>query len=320
MRLDFAPMEGITSYLFRRVHARMFPGADRYYAPFIAPDSSGKFKAAGLRDLLPENNPGLRLVPQILCNNAQSFLLAAAQLAQLGYDEVNLNAGCPSATVVTKHKGAGLLLDLDSLSACLDGIFVSCPLRVSVKTRLGVESAEEFSALLDVYRRYPISELIVHARVRSAMYRGVPDRAAFALALRDCPFPVTYNGDIFSPSALDALHAELPGDTGVMIGRGAAANPALFRLLRGGAPLDLAEFAAFHDALLDEFLSSGLSAHFALSRLKELWYYWRHLFPSDARGVKAVLKARDLPAYQAAVSALFSSESFDALSFFPGTP
>jgi len=320
MRLDFAPMEGVTSHLFRRVHARMFPGADRYYAPFIAPDSSGKFKASGLRDLLPENNPGLRLVPQILCNNAQSFLLASARLAQLGYSEVDLNAGCPSATVVTKHKGAGLLLDLDSLSSCLDGIFSSCPLRVSVKTRLGAASAEEFSALLAVYKRYPLSELIVHARVRSAMYRGVPDRAAFALALRDCPFPVTYNGDIFSPAALDALHSDLPGDFGVMIGRGAAANPALFRLLRGGAPLDLAEFSAFHDALLAEFLSSGLSAHFALSRLKELWYYWRYLFPSASRGLKAVLKARDLPSYRAAVSALFSSDSFDPLSFFPGTP
>ncbi len=320
MRLDFAPMEGVTSYLFRRVHARMFPGADRYYAPFLAPDSSGKVKASALRDLLPENNPGLRLVPQILCNTAQPFLLASARLAQLGYDEVNLNAGCPSATVVTKHKGAGLLLDLDSLSACLDGIFASCPLRVSVKTRLGVESTEEFAAVLDVFRRYPLSELIVHARVRAAMYRGTPERSAFALALRDCPFPITYNGDIFSPAALASLQEELPGNTGVMIGRGAAANPALFRLLRGGAPLELSEFAAFHDALLSEFLASGLSAHFALSRLKELWYYWRHLFPSAAREVKAVLKSRDLPAYRAAVSALLSSGGFEALAFFPGTP
>lgn len=320
MRLDFAPMEGVTSYLFRRVHARLFPGADRYYAPFIAPDSRGSFKASALRDLLPENNPGLHLVPQILCNHAQAFLLASAQLEQLGYREVNLNAGCPSATVVTKHKGAGLLLDLDSLSACLDGIFAACPLRVSVKTRLGLESAEEFAALLDVYRRYPLSELIVHARPRSAMYRGVPDRAAFALALQTAPFPVTYNGDIFSHAALASLEAELPGVTGVMIGRGAAADPALFRLLRGGAPLGLAEFAAFHDALLDAFLSSGLSAHFALSRLKELWYYWRCLFPSAAREVKAVLKARDLPSYRSAVAALFSSGGFDPLSFFPGTP
>lgn len=320
MELSFAPMEGVTSYLFRRVHARRFPGADRYFAPFIAPDSAGKFRRSGLRDLLVENNTGIRLIPQILCNRADAFLLAQAQLAELGYEEVNLNAGCPSATVVAKYKGAGMLRDLDSLDACLDGIFSRSRGRISVKTRIGMESAEEFPAVLEVYRRYPLAELIVHTRARSGLYRSAPDKAAFAMALRACPFPVTYNGDIFSLAALAALQEEVTGEYGVMIGRGAAANPALFRMLRGGAPLTGAELAAFHDELLEAFLASDLDAHFTLARLKELWFYWQAMFPNSGREVKAVLKARDLPSYRAAASCLFSDGGFDSEAYFPGTP
>ena len=111
MELSFAPMEGITYSAYRRVHAEMFPGADRYYAPFIAPDSTGRFKAGNLRDVLPENNAGIKLVPQLLCNAAAPFLAVARELKDLGYEEVDLNVGCPSGTVVAKHKGAGMLGD-----------------------------------------------------------------------------------------------------------------------------------------------------------------------------------------------------------------
>ena len=111
MELSFAPMEGVTGCIYRRIHAECFPGADVYYAPFIAPDSSGRFKGSALRELLPENNPGITLVPQLLCNAPEPFLAAARELADLGYGEVNLNVGCPSGTVVKKHKGAGMLAD-----------------------------------------------------------------------------------------------------------------------------------------------------------------------------------------------------------------
>ena len=137
MQLSFAPMEGISSRLYRQTHARFFGGVEEYFAPFIAPDGNGKFKASALRDILPENNEGLRLIPQLLVNRAEPFLRVAEQLAGLGYEEVNLNIGCPSGTVVAKHKGAGMLLDLRSLDDCLAEIFSRCPMAVSVKTRMG---------------------------------------------------------------------------------------------------------------------------------------------------------------------------------------
>ena len=76
MIYSFAPMEGVTSYIYRRIHARMFPGADVYYAPFIAPDGNGNYKISSFRDTLPENNPGLALVPQLLCSSAAPFISA----------------------------------------------------------------------------------------------------------------------------------------------------------------------------------------------------------------------------------------------------
>ena len=311
MELSFAPMEGITYSVYRRIHAEMFPGADRYYAPFIAPDSAGRFKAGNLRDVLPENNASVRLVPQLLCNAAAPFLAVAAELGDLGYEEVNLNAGCPSGTVVAKHKGAGMLGDLESLDACLEEIFTRCPLRVSIKTRLGLLDAGEFSAILDVYRKYPLSRLIVHVRVRDGMYKSPPDIEAFEAAL-NCPFPTEFNGNVFSPDDFTALAAQYPSLGAVMLGRGAVTNPALFRQLKDGEKLRPEELRAFHDRLLEEYLARGLAPQHAVPRMKELWFYQLCLFPGGEKAGKAILKARSLPDYRAAVSALFANAPLDA--------
>ncbi len=310
MELSFAPMEGVTYSIYRRLHAQVFGGADRYYAPFIAPDSTGRFKAGNLRDVLPENNEGIALIPQLLCNAAAPFLAVSEELKDLGYEEVNLNVGCPSGTVVAKHKGAGMLGDLRQLDDCLADIFSRCPLKVSVKTRLGLHSAEEFPAIVELYRKYPLSRLIVHVRDRDGMYKSKPDREAFAAAL-DCPFPVEYNGNVFTPADLASLRDRYPSLNAVMLGRGAATNPALFRQLQGGGALNASELQDFHDLLVDAYLADGLSPHYTVSRMKELWFYQLCMFPDSDRAGKAILKSRTIPDYRAAVSALFRNVELD---------
>ena len=308
MELSFAPMEGITSCIFRETHAALFGGADRYYTPFIAPDGAGRFKTGCLRDALPENNPGIPLIPQILCNRAEPFLLAARQLGELGYEELNLNAGCPSGTVTAKHKGAGMLADPESLDNCLADIFSRCEQKISVKTRLGVKTPEEFAAIAEIYRKYPLSRLIIHARTAAGKYESIPDTSIFAGYAGSFPFPVSYNGNIFSSADAEALHKAAPGDWGLMLGRGAVADPALFRKLRGGAALKKEELQDFHNTLLRKFIQWGLDERSTMARLKELWFYWKSHFPHSEKELKALFKSRSLSDYSAAAEAVFQGE------------
>lgn len=318
MLLTFAPMEGVTGSVYRRVHAKIFGGADRYYSPFIAPDSAGAFKTGNLRDVLPENNEGVTLIPQILANSSGAFLAAARTLSDLGYKEVNLNVGCPSGTVVAKHKGAGMLADLRSLDDFLADVFSLSPVKISVKTRMGLNSTAEFGEILGIYNKYPITELIIHARDRAGMYKSVPDMEAFSAAFSESRAVVVYNGNIFSVSDLDRVRTFVPELDRFMLGRGPAANPALFRILRGGNPLEKDELREFHDVLVEETLSSGLSENFTVSRMKELWYYMGSLFPEGKKSIRDINKSRSMSDYRAAVSTLFSCGGFDGSKGFSG--
>ena len=310
MKLSFAPMEGISSYIYRSLHARFFGGVEEYFAPFIAPDGNGSFKASSLRDILPENNRDINLVPQLLVNRPEPFIRVAGELAAMGYREVNPNIGCPSATVVAKHKGSGMLLDLAGLDSCLNEIFSRSVPAVSIKTRMGMETTEEFPGILEIYKKYPLKRLIIHARARSGMYKSSVDVPGFLSALGDCPWPVWYNGDIFSPSSPEELDLTEAPLAGLMLGRGAVADPALPRVLSGGPVLDVLELEAFHDALLEAYLEAGYDGRAAMARLKELWFYMLYKFPDSRRESKALLKSQNLPDYRSAASALFRSGKF----------
>ncbi len=316
MIFSFAPMEGITGYVYRTVHHECFPGVDVYYSPFIAPDGGGNFRRSMLRDVLPENNPGYKLIPQILCNSPDAFLKAAVVLKEMGYSEINLNAGCPSGTVVSKHKGAGMLSDLSGLDRCLEGIFSGFEGEVSIKTRMGMESCEEFPAILDIYRKYPIKRLIIHARARTGMYKARPDLEAYLRALKDCPFPVEYNGDIFTKEGYNALLPKLGSTDGVMIGRGAVADPALFREIQGGAVLSPNELKLFHDTLADRYEALGYTNAVLLAKMKELWFYMQTMFFDSDRLIKGIYKSKDTSSYKSAADALFSYGKFDPAAGF----
>lgn len=164
--LSFAPLEGITGWIFRQVHHAMFPGLSRYYTPFFAPTADSPLTGRGLRDMHPDHNRGVPVVPQLLTNRAEDFIASARLLQDLGYKEVNLNLGCPSGTVVAKKKGAGFLSQPQALARFLDQIFQTLDVNISIKTRIGVENLEEWPPLLDLFQRYPICELIIHPRLR----------------------------------------------------------------------------------------------------------------------------------------------------------
>ena len=203
MKLSFAPLEGITSYIYRNTHAEYFGGCDEYYTPFISPSDNTKIGRKGFRDIIPENNSCLRPVVQVLTNNSVSFLKFCEKLKEYGYDRININLGCPSGTVVNKKRGSGLLRDVNLLESFLDEIFEKSDIKISIKTRTGFYSSDEFDGLLTLYNKYSLDELIVHPRCREDFYNGEPSYKAFDKAYENSKHKVIFNGNIFS--ACDSL-------------------------------------------------------------------------------------------------------------------
>lgn len=179
MEFYLAPLEGLTGYIFRNAMEKYFPGTDRYFTPFIAPDQKKILRTKERRDVLPENNLAKDLIPQILTNNPEHFIRTTEVLQELGYNEVNLNLGCPSGTVVSRGRGSGFLAHPEELDRFLEQIFKGSKCRISIKTRVGFDDSDDAFRLLEIYRRYPLSELIIHPRTRAEFYRGVPDLELF---------------------------------------------------------------------------------------------------------------------------------------------
>ena len=344
MRYYFAPLEGITGYVYRTVHHRHFPGIDRYYMPFVAPNYTMHFKEKEKQDIDPAHNEGFNAVPQILSNKADETLWAVEELADRGYREINLNLGCPMPTVARKKKGSGLLKFTDELDEYLDGVYNGLakrqqelpPVTLSIKTRLGTDSTDEAENLVRIYNRYPVSELIVHPRCQADLYRGTPDREAFLTVLRSSVNPVVYNGDILCPEDVreieracsEALRggqavegqqrgraqaggtqgSETPeGIESVMIGRGLLADPSLVRQCRGGTGITAQELSDFHDELYQRYREILPGDKVVLNRMKELWSYMGRLFPDGAKCLKEIRKSGTKAQYEAAVRVLLST-------------
>lgn len=305
----FAPLEGVTTYLYRNAHHDFFPGVDAYFAPFLTPKEKKPLSARERKDVLPEHNPNLQLVPQILTNQSEGFLRAAEALAELGYQSVNLNLGCPSGTVFSKGKGAGFLAFQPELERFLEEVYAHCPISVSIKTRIGVDYEEEWEELLPIFNRFPIHQLIIHPRLRSDFYQNRPHMNVFQDAVRESKNPVVYNGDLRTVEDVERFAAEFPQIQAVMLGRGLIANPALVRQCQGGAPLDRDALRQFHDRLLAEYQAAFSGDRAVLFKMKELWSYMITLFDEESAGkyAKQIRKAQRLSDYRSAAENLIRS-------------
>lgn len=304
-----APMEGFTDRVWRQTHQKWFGpegAADRYYAPFISPPENRVLIKKKMAELAPEANPGAPVIPQLLAKDGELAAWMIGELRKLGYTEVNLNLGCPSGTVTAKGKGSGMLRNPAKVDAFLDAIFSHADGPISVKTRLGIEKPEEFAEILKVYNRYPICELTIHPRVMRQLYRGQADRAAFAAALPACTMPVCYNGDVTTAADLHALEETYPGLSGIMVGRGLVADPALFRKARGGAAATKEELRGYLDDLYHGYTELFGSAGCAISRMKGHWFYLIHCFAGAEKLEKQLKKLREPWEYEVVVNQIFT--------------
>lgn len=307
-RYDFAPLDGITKTVFRRVWNDSFGGADRFFIPFFSPTSEHVMTGRDLKELDRSRNAGLTLIPQVMTKRAEDLLWATEVVKDLGYTEANLNLGCPSGTVAGKGKGSGFLAKPEELERFFDEVFSKVTLPVSVKTRLGIHEAEEFERILEIYDRYPIACLIIHPRVQKQFYKGEVHLDTFARALEKSKNPVCYNGDLKTVEAFRAFEERFPTVDHVMVGRGAIGDPALLRKVRGtgeGATREeLRRFTRTLYAAYTEFYE-GQAAQ-AAQRMKEVWFYMIHLFEGGERIDRKLRRNRDPRVYEQLEAAIFA--------------
>ena len=264
MNISLAPMEGITGHVYRRAHHQAFSHCDRYYTPFLTNLGLSRKEEV---EILPENNAGMDVIPQVLTNRADVFLNLARVFQESGYREVNLNIGCPSGTVTAKRRGSGLLKYPQELEQFLEEIFAGCSLPISVKTRIGFESEEEWPAILEILNKFPFTEMIVHPRLRTDFYREPVRPQAYGYAMEHTQIPLCYNGDIYSVQDYERLNTCFPGTDTIMLGRGLIANPGLAGEIKGLPPVNRDQLAFFLEELERGYLATGMQELGVLYRL-----------------------------------------------------
>lgn len=309
MKYYLAPLEGITGYVYRNAYAKVFGNMDKYYAPFIVANQTKKLKTREIRDILPENNLNINLIPQVLTNNSEQFISTADRVKQLGYDELNINFGCPSGTVVAKYKGSGFLSKPEELDKFLYEIFEKQEIKISIKTRIGKDEPEEFYKLLEIYNKYPIDELIIHLRTQKDFYRNTPNLDMYRYALENSTNPICYNGDLFTLNQHNKIIEKFPETKSMMIARGIIFNPGLLNEIKTGTKVSKDKLREFHDELL-----KGHIEHFKnderiiLCKMKEVWAYMCWNFYDCKKYAKEIRKSQNLLEYKLAVNAIFRED------------
>lgn len=295
-----APLESVTTWIYRQAHAKIYGRLDKYFIPFLEPHEKRDFKTRELQEILPEHNENIYAVPQILTNRSEGFIKLAKALKDWGYEEVNLNLGCPSKTVVTKGKGSGFLAKPEELERFLTEVFdaLSGEVKISVKTRIGKEDPEEFPALLELFNKYPMEELIIHPRVQKDGYGNVPRLELYELAEKQSVNPLCYNGNLYTREQIRNFAERFPGTERLMFGRGFLRDPGLL-YNEGKDSKDIFEkFWAFHDLVYEGYQERNMGDRNVLFKMKELWSYQVYQFSEPERLFKTFKKVQDCNEYE----------------------
>ena len=327
MKLYFAPLEGITGYIYRSVFHQNFGSADKYFIPFLSPGEKKKFSEKEKNDILPAHNEGMYAVPQLMSKNAQDVIRACEMLREYGYEEVNINIGCPSGTVVNKGRGAGMLANLENLNRFLEDVFSNTDMNISIKTRIGMEHEEEWREILNIYNQYALKELIVHPRLRKDFYNGTPNYEAFAYAVEQSKNSLCYNGDINTLQDYMQIREQFSNLEHIMIGRGFLRNPFLLQQLQAyelqmeekhqkqehiikqqtdnvmnlQQSFEIEKLRNFHSMLLQGYKDCMFGETPVLFKMKELWFYMQDMFPQHEKLYKKIRKAKSLSEYESIV-------------------
>lgn len=298
MQVYFAPLEGITGFVFRNTYEKYYGGVDKYFTPFITPHTKKNMDMREKRDILPENNKGMYVIPQVLTNKSEELISISKELKEYGYNEINLNIGCPSKTVTVKGKGSGFLEQPKALEQFFDEFFSKADVQLSIKTRIGMWETEETKVLFPIFEKFPFKEIIVHARLGSEFYGGTPHYDIFEEYGTWSKHSLCYNGDIHSVKQMEELDEKWNFCEKYMLGRSLIAQPWMLENTKKEI------FQQFHDELLEGYANYLSGDRNVLFRMKELWSYWGTQFQGQEKQLKQIKKASTLKEYETIVKVL----------------
>ena len=312
--LSLGPFQGITDAPFRNVFKRHFGGIDKYYTPFFTGIQKDHAKNLQVEEIDPRCNDVDTLTPQILSTDAEEILRFAKQCKQLGYKEINLNMGCPFPRVANKKRGCGLLPYPDKVGAMFEAIFEQIDINFSVKCRLGYFNADEINAILPIFNRFPLSELIIHPRIGKQLYKGEADVERFKALMPSINAPLVYNGDIVSVESFKRIQNVVQPVNQFMLGRGLLANPFLAEQIKNDSADELMrpptsdKTERLHRYILDLYedrLRHAGGSPKVLGRMKELWSYLMNAFDEPQDVWRYIKKINALKEYEDQVELVF---------------
>ncbi len=307
-----SPLQGFTDFRFRNAFHKYFGGIDTFYSPYIRLDGKLKIKNSYQRDLLPENNTELEVIPQIMTNDADEFLYVVKYIQELGYNELNWNLGCPYPMVTKRGMGSGLICDPERIDHILKRVHNESDVIVSMKMRMGYENPQEILETFPILDKYPLKNIAIHARIGKQLYKGGVDLEAFQTCIESTNHKLYYNGDITSVAKFKVMQERFPSINHFMIGRGLIADPFLPGMIKNNSldyPSNKWEtFKAFHDTIYqqyDAFLSGPTPIKM---KMLGFWEYFSTSFSNPQKTLKKIKKAGNPKAYQHAVSDILNNE------------
>ena len=302
--IHFAPLQGFTDAPYRNMHETIFGGIDTYYTPFVRLEKGDSFRSRELRDIEQENNGVNHLIPQLIASTPDEMRKIVTLFREKGHTEADINLGCPFPMLARRHKGSGILPYPEEVAALLNCITEFPEMQFSVKMRLGWENPDECLALLPLLNKLPLKQITLHARVGKQQYKGETNWNAFEAFYRECKHPLIYNGDISTLEDINRLMARFPNLSGIMIGRGLLANPALAYEYQLGVALSKEEMLkrvkAFHSLVLSYYESHLQGDDQLVTKMKTFWEY---LLPDmDKKAKKKIHKSTKYETYRSAIS------------------
>ena len=307
-----SPLQGFTDFRFRNAFHKYFGGIDTFYAPYIRLNGKMVIKNSYQKDLQPENNTTLEVIPQVMTGDADEFLFVVKYIQSLGYKELNWNLGCPYPMVTKQGMGSGLICNPEKIDHILKRAHEETDVVVSMKMRMGYENAEEILDVFPILDSYPLKNIAIHARIGKQLYKGGVDLDAFQRCVESTKHKLYYNGDITTVAKFTEMKVRFPTIDHFMMGRGLIADPFLPSMIKNNTseyPKDRWKiFSEFHDTIYQQY-DEALSGPTPIKmKMQGFWEYFSQATSNPQKAFKKIKKANNPKAYQQAVREILNNE------------